>query len=492
MNKLYSLIDRLIEINLQNELITSRDCIYMRNRLLATFNEVSYTPCPVATGDLYETLDNLLEIAISKGLIEDTLSQRDIFSSTLMGLFLPMPSLVEAHFWSLYKEDPKAATSYFYHLSRHANYVKANRIAKNISFSSPSPYGALDITINLSKPEKDPKDIAKQKTMTSTTYPTCLLCIENEGFSGTSTLPDRANHRMIHLNLNHKDWMLQYSPYLYYNEHCILLSAKHEPMSLTKNSFYNLLHFVEQFPHYFIGSNADLPIVGGSILSHEHYQGGCYEFPMHRASVIETFTLTNYPSLTCKILNWPLSCLSISGASLEEVAECTNFIYENWKGYSDEAVHILAETHGTRHNTITPVARKQNGQYVMDIVLRNNRTDDEHPLGIFHPHEDVQHIKKENIGLIEVMGLAILPARLKNELEDIKAYILGQKQEVAPYHTIWANILKSNYSKNQDIDAYVQNELGKKFTRVLEDAGVFKMTPEGIAHFKQFIETLNP
>ena len=490
MNKLYSLIERLIELNIENKLITSRDAIYMRNRLLAAFQETSYTPATPTTGDLYETLEHLTEIATKKGLVEDTLSQKDIFSSTLMSLFLPMPSLVEAHFQALYKEDPQSATSYFYHLSRYSNYVKVNRIAKNISFSSPSTYGDLDITINLSKPEKDPKDIAKQKTMASTTYPTCLLCVENEGFSGTSTLPDRANHRMIHLNLNHKDWMLQYSPYLYYNEHCILLSAKHEPMSLTKNSFYNLLSFVKQFPHYFIGSNADLPIVGGSILAHEHYQGGCYEFPMHRASVVDTFTLPNYPSITCKILNWPLSCLSISGPSLENVAECTNFIYEKWKIYSDEKVNILAQTNGTRHNTITPVARKQDGQYVMDIVLRNNRTDNEHPLGIFHPHKDVQHIKKENIGLIEVMGLAILPARLKTELEEIKAFILGQTDHVADYHLSWAQELKVHYTSKQNLDSYIQNALGKKFTRVLEDAGVFKMTPEGIAHFKQFITTL--
>ena len=490
MNELYGLIERLIELAISNQLITDRDTIYMRNRLLATFHETDYEFTTPSHTDLYETLDQLAHIAIQRELIEDTLSQRDIFTSTLMNLFLPSPSIVENQFWTLYQENPKVATNYFYKLSRNANYVKVNRIAKNISFTTPSPYGPLDITINLSKPEKDPKDIAKQKSMTSSTYPTCLLCIENEGYAGTTTLPDRANHRTISLHLNHKDWRLQYSPYLYYNEHCILLSKTHEPMSLTQNSFYNLLGFVEQFPHYFIGSNADLPIVGGSILAHEHYQGGCYEFPMHRASVLDTFSIKTYPSITCKLLNWPLSTLSISGTSLDEVAQCTNYIYEKWKTYSDPEVQILAETNGTRHNTITPVARKQGAHFIMDIVLRNNRTSDEHPLGIFHPHEDVQHIKKENIGLIEVMGLAILPARLQKELEEVKAFILDKPNTIADYHLAWAKELKESYTHDINLEFYLQNAIGKKFSRVLEDAGVFKMTSEGIKHFKKFISIL--
>lgn len=492
MNNLYALIERLVTLSIENELITSRDALYTRNRLLAAFNESSFTTAEAAATSLYETLDALAEIAVERGIIEDTLSQKDCFTSTLMNCFLPLPSGVASVFWQKYKAAPKEATSYFYKLSQSSNYIKMNRIAKNIIFHTPSPYGTLDITINLSKPEKDPKDIARQKTMASSTYPTCLLCIENEGFAGTSNLPDRANHRMIDLHLNHRDWMLQYSPYLYYNEHCILLSQKHEPMSLTKNSFYNLLSFVEQFPHYFIGSNADLPIVGGSILSHEHYQGGCYEFPMHRASIIDTFKLEAYPAIECHLLNWPLSSLSISGECLEEVAECTNYIYEKWKTYSDEQAGILASTNGIRHNTITPVARMKNGKFTMDIVLRNNRTSEEHPLGIFHPHSDVQHIKKENIGLIEVMGLAILPGRLKNELEAVKAFIQNEVSEeaVASYHLNWAKELKAEYKGTEDPVAYVQEAVGQKFSRVLEDAGVFKMNPEGIAHFKQFIAAL--
>lgn len=493
MNKLYALIQRLVELSIQNELITSRDALYTRNRLLAAFSETEYVPTEPSNTNLYETLDALAELAASKGIIENTLSQKDCFTSTLMNIFLPLPSGIESTFWHHYKTNPREATSYFYKLSQSSNYVKMNRISKNIVFHTPSSYGTLDMTINLSKPEKDPKDIAKQKTMTNSTYPTCLLCPENEGFAGTSTLPDRANHRTISLHLNNRDWMLQYSPYLYYNEHCILLSQKHEPMTLDKNSFYNLLSFVEKFPHYFIGSNADLPIVGGSILSHEHYQGGSYEFPMHRAEVLDTFSLPAYPNVTCNLLNWPLSSLSLSGNNLEEVAECTHYIYEKWKTYSDETVSILSCTNGTRHNTITPVARKKDDQFIMDIVLRNNRTSNEHPLGIFHPHADVQHIKRENIGLIEVMGLAILPGRLKDELEAVKAYIKNEvvASAVADYHLDWAKDLKAQYDGTSDLNTYVHHAVGQKFCRVLEDAGVFKMSSEGLTHFKKFIHTLS-
>ena len=490
MDNLYALIEGLIQIGMNNELISARDHIYVRNRLLAAFKETNYELTPASTADLYTTLDALADEAVKRGLIEDTLSQKDQFTSTLMNDFLPAPSIIEEKFWHLYHQDKESATNYFYALSKNTNYVKANRIAKNIIFHTPSPYGTLDITINLSKPEKDPKDIARQKTMAPTTYPSCLLCVENEGFNGTSTLPDRANHRMIELHLNNRDWRLQYSPYLYYNEHCILLSTKHEPMTLTENSFRNLLSFVAQFPHYFIGSNADLPIVGGSILAHEHYQGGHYTFPLHRAKVLDTFTLDHFKNVKCELISWPLSTLSLSCKDMEELVACSNYIYEKWQVYSDEAVDILASTNGVRHNTVTPIARKVGEDYVMTLVLRNNRTDQAHPLGIFHPHDDVQHIKKENIGLIEVMGLAILPARLKTELEEVKNFILDKPNQIAPYHLEWAKALKKVYSPNTSIDTFVEQEVGKKFTRVLEDAGVFKTTPEGIAHFKQFIATL--
>ena len=488
--KLWNLIDGLIAVNIKAGLVEEMDQVYLRNRLLALFNENNYEVTEPTEKDQYEILEGLVEIALEKGLIEDQVPARDQFTSHIMDLLMDKPSEVNKKFFTYYEESPKQATDYFYELSKLSTYIKVRQLAKNKQFDVESIYGDIQITINLSKPEKDPKDIAKQKTMLSSTYPTCLLCIENEGFSGTSHLPDRANHRMIHLNLNHHDWMLQYSPYLYYNEHCILLSKTHEPMTLTKNSFYNLLSFVQAFPHYFIGSNADLPIVGGSILAHEHYQGGRYEFPIHRASVIDTFSIKTFPGVQCRLLKWPLSTISISGSSLEEVAECTHYIYEKWKVYSDSKVDILSHTGNVRHNTITPIARKKDNQFIMDIVLRNNRTNDEHPLGIFHPHTDVQHIKKENIGLIEVMGLAILPGRLQKELEDVKAYIKGTSNQVATYHLAWAEELKHSYDTTINIDRYIEHAVGQKFSRVLEDAGVFKMTSEGIMHFKQFIDTL--
>lgn len=490
MATLSTLIQRLIAIGIDNALITSRDSIYVRNRILALYGETDYkVPSNSCLLDLYETLDALADLAVSKELIEDSLAEKDIFTSTIMDLFLPSPKRVEDDFWKAYEQSPAAATSHFYKMSQSSNYIKMNRIAKNIAFKAASPYGPLDITINLSKPEKDPKEIARLKNAPVSHYPSCLLCIENEGYAGTLSHPDRANHRTIALHLNHKDWMLQYSPYLYYNEHCILLSQSHEPMSLTKDSFYNLLDFVKLFPHYFIGSNADLPIVGGSILSHEHYQGGCYEFPINKAETLETFTLNAYPKVSLELLNWPLTTIKLTGASLEDVAECTHYIYENWKTYSDPEVDILAETQGTRHNTVTPIAKQIDGHYVMYVVLRNNRTTKEHPLGIFHPHADVHHIKKENIGLIEVMGLAILPGRLLSELEDVKMYIQGASVEVKPYHLPWANELKSLYD-GSDITTFIHTALGEKFTRVLEDAGVFKLTTEGLTHFKKFIHTL--
>ena len=490
MNHLYALIDTLIAHGIQNELISKRDEIYVRNRLLAAFNTSEYeASSEVLDFDLYETLDALAAFAVKEGLIEDSIAEKDIFTSNLMNIFLPAPSMVENKFWTLYEKSPIKATNYFYHLSQNVNYIKMSRIAKNVQFKANSPYGDIDITINLSKPEKDPKEIARLKTAPPNKYPSCLLCIENEGYNGTLSLPDRANHRTIAVELNHRLWRLQYSPYLYYNEHCIFLSEKHEPMHISKDSFYTLLSFTKMFPHYFIGSNADLPIVGGSILSHEHYQGGCYEFPIHRAGTLWDFTISKYPNVKCSVLNWPMSTIELTADSLEDVAECTNYIFETWKNYSDAAVDIIAYTDDTPHNTVTPVAKRKDGKYSMLVVLRNNRTTTEHPLGIFHPHADVQHVKKENIGLIEVMGLAILPGRLLQELEDIKTYIIGKRTDVAPYHMTWANDLKENYD-GSDLTAYVQAALGKKFTRVLEDAGVFKLTDEGIAHFKAFTENL--
>ena len=490
MATLCTLIDRLISISVENELTTNRDVMYSRNRILAMFGEnefvMSDEKCEL---DLYSTLDELANIAVSKDIIQDSLAEKDCFTSEIMNIFLPAPSRVEADFWANYNECPTLATSTFYKMSQSSNYIKMNRIAKNVGFKADSPYGPLDVTINLSKPEKDPKEIARLKNAPTSSYPKCLLCVENEGYEGTLSHPDRANHRTINLHLNNKDWRMQYSPYLYYNEHCILLSASHEPMSITKNTFYNLLSFVEKFPHYFVGSNADLPIVGGSILSHEHYQGGSYEFPINRATVLDTFKIPGFDGITGEILNWPLTTIKLSGPVLSDIAECTNHIYEVWKTYSDASADILAETEGTRHNTITPVAKKIGDNFVMYVVLRNNRTTDENPLGIFHPHADVHHIKKENIGLIEVMGLAILPGRLLGELEEVKAFVKGDSTEVKEYHLEWAKELKTSYD-NSCIDTYVEAALGRKFTRVLEDAGVFKLTETGLTQFKAFISTL--
>ncbi|PHV70116.1 galactose-1-phosphate uridylyltransferase [Sporanaerobium hydrogeniformans] len=490
MTHLFAHINKLIALSIQNELITPRDTIYVRNRLLALFNEEEYEETELASGDLYETLEHLATLAVQKGLIEDSLYAKDIFTSTLMDTFLPLPSLIEEKFFKAYEKSPQAATNYFYKLSQAANYIKMSRIAKNVFFKANSPYGAIDITINLSKPEKDPKEIARLKTAPPNKYPSCLLCIENEGYAGTIKLPDRANHRTIGLTINKRNWRLQYSPYLYYNEHCILLSETHEPMKLSKDSFYNLLGFVKQFPHYFIGSNADLPIVGGSILAHEHYQGGCYKFPIHHATTLWEFQMKGFPDVTCKVLNWPLSTIELSSPHLEAVAEATDAIYQKWMYYSDEEADILSHTEDVRHNTITPIAEQCDGNYVMKVVLRNNRTSPEHPLGIFHPHSDVQHIKKENIGLIEVMGLAILPGRLLEELEVIKNELKGEAVTVADHHLTWVEELKKTYSSNEDLDLFMQNALGAKFSRVLEDAGVFKLTEVGLIHFKHFIETL--
>lgn len=490
MSNVCALIDRLTQLSLANHLILERDLIYTRNRLLTLLGEIEYEESDAITTNLYETLDALADVAAAKGIIEDSLYAKDIFTSDLMNVFLPLPSIVEENFFTAYDKNPKDATDYFYSLSQSSNYIKMSRIAKNVQYKCSSKYGAIDVTINLSKPEKDPKEIALLKTAPPNKYPSCLLCIENEGYQGTVKLPDRANHRMISLSLNHKDWMLQYSPYLYYNEHCILLSQKHEPMKLTKDSFYNLLHFVEMFPHYFIGSNADLPIVGGSILSHEHYQGGHYKFPIHSASTLFEFKISKFPHVDCKILNWPLSTVQLCGTNLDDVAKCTDYIFTAWKDYSDADADILAYTDSTPHNTVTPIAQKSGDHFVMNVVLRNNRTTAEHPLGIFHPHADVHHIKKENIGLIEVMGLAILPGRLLEELETVKSYLQGETDTVAAYHKKWADELKVRYTDGADVDSLIQAALGDKFVRVLEDAGVFKLNESGIESFKTFINTL--
>lgn len=497
MYNLNALIDRLIEISINNNLIEDMDTVYTRNRLLSLFNENSYTLCEdKLTLSFHETLNELINIAIEKKIIEDALYSKDIFSSDIMNIFLPTPSLINKEFYKRYAISPKESTDYFYSLSKSSNYIRTDRIAKNINFKAPSKYGTMDITINLSKPEKDPKEIALARNSVKSNYPKCLLCIENEGYEGTVTHPDRANHRMIRLNLNDRTWMLQYSPYLYYNEHCIILSEDHVPMKIDISTFKNLLSFVDKFPHYFAGSNADLPIVGGSILSHEHYQGGNHRFPMNDAEKLFDFSIEGFEDVECEAIKWPISTIRLRGENIDSLVLASDLILKKWRDYSDETLDILAYSNSEMHNTITPMVRKENGKFVVDLSLRNNRTSKEHPLGIFHPHEEVHHIKKENIGLIEVMGLAVLPGRLLKELEKIKEYLMDEisLDNIEEYHRPWALELKKKFDylkSSTDLNDFVNKELSNKFVSVLEHCGVFKLNEEGLEGFKRFTNSLN-
>ncbi|MDK0626175.1 UDP-glucose--hexose-1-phosphate uridylyltransferase [Clostridium perfringens] len=497
MYNLNALIDRLIEISINNNLIEDMDTVYTRNRLLSLFNENSYTPCgEKLTLSFHETLNELINIAIEKNILEDALYSKDIFSSDIMNIFLPTPSLINNEFYKRYAISPKESTDYFYSLSKSSNYIRTDRIAKNINFKAPSKYGTMDITINLSKPEKDPKEIALARNSVKSNYPKCLLCIENEGYEGTVTHPDRANHRMIRLNLNDRTWMLQYSPYLYYNEHCIILSEDHVPMKIDISTFKNLLSFVDKFPHYFAGSNADLPIVGGSILSHEHYQGGNHRFPMNDAKKLFDFSIDGFEDVECEAIKWPISTIRLRGENIDSLVLASDLILKKWRDYSDETLDILAYSNSEPHNTITPMVRKEDGKFVVDLSLRNNRTSKEHPLGIFHPHEEVHHIKKENIGLIEVMGLAVLPGRLLKELEKIKEYLKNEisLDNIEEYHRSWALELKKKFDylkSSTELNDFVNKELSNKFVSVLEHCGVFKLNEEGLEGFKRFTDSLN-
>lgn len=497
MYNLNALIDRLIEISINNNLIEDMDTVYTRNRLLSLFNENSYTPYEEKlTLSFHETLNELINIAIEKKIIEDALYSKDIFSSDIMNIFLPTPSLINKEFYKRYAISPKESTDYFYSLSKSSNYIRTDRIAKNINFKAPSKYGTMDITINLSKPEKDPKEIALARNSVKSNYPKCLLCIENEGYEGTVTHPDRANHRMIRLDLNDRTWMLQYSPYLYYNEHCIILSEDHVPMKIDISTFKNLLSFVDKFPHYFAGSNADLPIVGGSILSHEHYQGGNHRFPMNDAKKLFNFSIDGFEDVECEAIKWPISTIRLRGENIDSLVLASDLILKKWRDYSDETLDILAYSNSEMHNTITPMVRKEDGKFVVDLSLRNNRTSKEHPLGIFHPHEEVHHIKKENIGLIEVMGLAVLPGRLLKELEKIKEYLRDEisLDNIEEYHRPWALELKKKFDylkSSTDLNDFVNKELSNKFVSVLEHCGVFKLNEEGLEGFKRFTNSLN-
>ncbi|OCA87642.1 galactose-1-phosphate uridylyltransferase [Bacillus sp. FJAT-27225] len=493
----YQALQSLLNKALETELILEQDEIYSRNQILSLLSLDDFPAETETNGELSipELLEVLTDYAVDRGLIEDVSSEKDIFSAKIMNVFIQRPSDLNRTFKEKYSEDPKKATDYFYKLSLNSNYIQTKQIARNISYQIETDYGTMDITINLSKPEKDPKQIALEKQMkpSSSNYPKCLLCIENEGYAGRINHPARSNHRVIGIELTGEPWFLQYSPYVYYNEHCIVLSAEHRDMKIDKYAFSRLLEFVGKFPTYFLGSNADLPIVGGSILTHDHYQGGSYEFAMARAAEIYSFGMKTYPGIEAVTLKWPLSVIRLKGSNPEELADAAQSILEAWIGYSDPEAGILSHTGNERHNTITPIARVRDGKFELDLVLRNNRTSEAHPLGIFHPHQDVHHIKKENIGLIEVMGLAVLPARLETELKEIEKYLLGDAADVKEYHQAWAYEMEEKHAAEltaENVTEIVRKNVGAKFVRVLEDAGVYKQTETGQLKFRKFIEAL--
>ena len=466
------------------------DCIYLTNRVLALVGDGALE-VKTDQDNLIDLKDQLVEEAVRLETIEDSLAAREILGAELMDLVTPCPSQVNRDFWATYAQSPEQAIADFYQLSQKNDYIKLKAIAKNIAYRVPSDYGELEITINLSKPEKDPKEIAAAKLVKSSNYPQCQLCMENEGYHGRVNHPARSNHRIIRFDISGQEWGFQYSPYAYFNEHCIFLDSQHRPMAISRQSFERLLAIVEQFPGYFAGSNADLPIVGGSILTHDHYQGGRHVFPMEVAPLQKSFTFEGFESVRAGIVQWPMSVIRLTSDSKDDLTNLAEKILLAWRQYSDPSVQVLAESNGTPHHTITPIARKRDGQFELDLVLRDNQTSAEHPDGIYHPHKDVQHIKKENIGLIEVMGLAILPPRLKEEVEQVAAYLVGEDVAVADYHQEWTDELKESHpgltDKVQALEI-VQESVGKIFARVLEDAGVYKQTVEGQEAFMRFVE----
>lgn len=488
------LVQQLIDRAIDARLMEREDEIYARNQVLSLLQLSDFKETDADTeSTIPDLLDLVVDYACEHGIIENIFDEKEIFASKIMNCFMARPSEVNQTFYEKYRQDPVAATDYFYELSKNSNYIQMKRIRNNIEYKAATEYGELDITINLSKPEKDPRSIALERSAKKNDYPKCLLCIENEGYAGRIGHPARSNHRMIRMNFSDEKWYLQYSPYVYYNEHCIVLSEQHTDMKISRETFRRLLAFVEQFPHYFLGSNADIPIVGGSILSHEHYQGGNYQFAMAKAESKWSFEMAGFPKVDCSVVKWPMSVIRLRSASISTLVEAGDHILTQWKNYSDEEVGIFARTGETPHNTITPIARKHGDLFELDLVLRNNRTSDEHPLGIFHPHADVHHIKKENIGLIEVMGLAVLPARLKDELKEVEHFILGKEASVPEHHMSWALELKGQFQAKvhqSDVEPFIRKEVGKKFLKALEDAGVFKRDETGAAGFKRFIQTL--
>ena len=494
--KIETLIESLVSYAMNKGLALPEDHTVLLNKLLEALSLDSYEPSDEPQSeDLEEILAGLLDYACTKGLCEDNVTARDLFDTKLMGILTPMPREVIAIFRELYSQDPVKATDWYYQFSCDTDYIRRYRIEKDMRWKFQSPYGPMDITINLSKPEKDPKAIAAAKLAPQSGYPKCQLCTENEGYAGRMNHPARQNHRVIPITVAGADWCLQYSPYVYYNEHCIVFNKEHIPMKIDRSAFQKLLSFVALFPHYFVGSNADLPIVGGSILSHEHFQGGHYTFSMETAPIEKAVSFPGYEDVKAGIVAWPMSVIRLTAADPDRLTDLADKILTAWRGYSDEEADILAFTGDEPHNTITPIARRRGDDFELDLVLRNNRTTDEHPLGLFHPHADKHHIKKENIGLIEVMGLAVLPSRLKKELSDLQDAILAGKDlagdEVLSKHADWVAEIKTRaaFTPENAMDILLE-ETGRVFSQVLEDAGVYKCTPEGRAAFLRFIESV--
>ena len=498
-------INTLVNYGIAAGLLAENDRIYTINKLLELFGVDDYDASESATiivnpaeFDLEGLLKQMLDYAVEKGILsDDSIVYRDLFDTKIMGMLVPRPSEVICQFQKLYDEKgAKAATDWYYTFSQNTDYIRRYRIARDRKWKADTEYGEMDITINLSKPEKDPKAIAAAKNAKQSGYPKCQLCMENEGYAGRVNHPARQNHRIIPVTIQGNQWGFQYSPYVYYNEHCIVFNSKHIPMKIEHDTFVKLFHFVEQFPHYFVGSNADLPIVGGSILSHDHFQGGNYEFAMAKAPIEKEFTVKGFEDIAAGIVKWPMSVIRLSHKDYNRIIELADVILAKWRGYTDESAFIFAETDGEPHNTITPIARKRGENYELDLVLRNNITTEEHPLGVYHPHAELHHIKKENIGLIEVMGLAVLPSRLKSELELLADAILTKedlrKNEVLEKHADWVDAFLPKYdmvAKDNVMDI-IQKEVGIVFGKVLEHAGVYKRDEAGRAAFQRFIDGL--
>ena len=487
-------ISALAQYGLNKGLFELCDKAFIINQLISLLQLDSYTPAESVSMPLEVILQGLLDDAVSRGVCNDDITSRDLFDTKLMGIMTPPPREVRSKFKALYEQSPQAATDWFYKFSQDTDYIRRYRIQKDVRWKVSTEYGNLDITINLSKPEKDPKAIAAAKAAPQSGYPKCQLCAENEGYAGRMNHPARQNHRIIPITIANADWYLQYSPYVYYNEHCIVFNAEHTPMKIDKAAFEKLLDFVTIFPHYFVGSNADLPIVGGSILSHEHFQGGCYSFPMERASMEQKIQFNGFEEISAGIVKWPMSVIRLNGPDKERIAELADKILRSWREYTDADAFIFAETEGTPHNTITPIARRRGANYELDLVLRNNITTEEHPLGVYHPHAELHHIKKENIGLIEVMGLAVLPARLKEELAALEDAILTNSPLTGDLvkHELWVSELKTRYTFTaENISSVLKVEVGKVFSQVLEHAGVYKRSLGGRAAFMRFLDYVN-